>query len=354
MNITIVGAGYVGFSNAVVLAQKANVIVYDIDDKKVDGINNQTYFLNEEEIKEFVATNELSLVATTNIEEAYQQPDIVMLCLPTDYDPNANSFNVNSIIEHIKYIKENNINCPIIIKSTIYPSLCDEIKEKYQIEVNYLPEFLRETKSLHDNLNPHRIIVGGNQTNIQEFIDLYISLINNKDCCVINMTNYEASVVKLFCNNYLAMRVAYFNEVDTFCIKHNLDARSVVKAISLDPRIGDFYNNPSFGYGGYCLPKDVKALMATLDDDFGLLNNIDDANNKRKRFIAQQLVNKTDGPIGFYRLQMKKDSDNIRQSPLINIIEQLISLGRTVYIYEPILDKNVYHPQLQIVDDVSK
>ena len=167
INITIVGAGYVGFSNAVVLAQKANVIVYDIDDKKVDGINNQTYFLNEEEIKEFVATNELSLVATTNIEVAYQKPDIVMLCLPTDYDPNTDSFNVNSIIEHIKYIKENNINCSIIIKSTIYPSLCNDIYERYGVEVNYIPEFLRETKSLYDNLNPHRIIVGGNQTNIQ-------------------------------------------------------------------------------------------------------------------------------------------------------------------------------------------
>ena len=335
--ITIAGGGYVGLSLATLLSQNTEVVILDIDSNKVDMINRRIPTIEEPMIKEFFETKDLKLSATTNKEEAYKNTDLVIVATPTNYDEVTNYFDTSSIDDVIINLKKVNNDAPVFIKSTIPIGFVNSMRRKYNKDnIYFSPEFLREGSSLKDNLYPSRIIVGGRDNISEEFAQLLKDAALN-DPEVIFMGPNEAESVKLFANNYLAMRVAYFNELDNFAKTNHLNSEKIIKGISLDPRIGDYYNNPSFGYGGYCLPKDSKQLKANFDrthTPYNLISAIVESNKTRKDFITEDILSLNTESVGIYRLIMKSGSDNFRESAIFDIIKNL-KCKRKIYIYEP-------------------
>lgn len=344
MNITVVGLGYVGLSNAILLAQHNQVRALDLVQEKVDLINQGVSPIADGEIQNYLTTQELNLEATTDKEYVYgHQPEFVVVAAPTDYDDERDHFNtiaLESVLEDaLKYAPQ----ATIIIKSTIPVGYTKRINEKYQTtNIIFSPEFLREGRALYDNLYPSRIVVGDTGERGQTFANLMLEGAATQDIKILLMDSTEAEAVKLFSNTYLALRVSYFNELDTYAETKGLDTKAIIDGVSLDPRIGDYYNNPSFGYGGYCLPKDTKQLLANYKDvPNNLIRAIVDSNATRKGFIADQVLANKPETVGVYRLAMKTDSDNFRQAAIFDIMKQIRAEGVEVIIYEPSLKDEV-------------
>nr|AAC67251.2 UDP-glucose dehydrogenase [Pasteurella multocida] len=342
--ITIAGAGYVGLSNAVLLAQHHNVILLDIDQNKVDLINNKKSPITDKEIEDFLQNKSLTMMATTDKEVALKNADFVIIATPTDYNTETGYFNTSTVEAVIEQTLSINPQATIIIKSTIPVGFTENMREKFNTpNLIFSPEFVREGKALYDNLYPSRIIVGSTSYQAKVFADMLTQCARKKDVTVLFTHNTEAEAVKLFANTYLAMRVAFFNELDTYASLHHLNTKDIINGISTDPRIGTHYNNPSFGYGGYCLPKDTKQLLANYADvPQNLIEAIVKSNETRKRFITHDVLNKKPKTVGIYRLIMKSGSDNFRASAILDIMPHLKENGVEIVIYEPTLNQQAF------------
>ena len=345
-NITIVGAGYVGTSLSVLLAQKFRVVTFDIDKKKVDQINNQLSPIDDKDINVFLKEKELNIQATSDKKMAYSNANFVVVATPTDYDERTNRFNTKSVESVIEDVMKINNEAVIIIKSTVPIGFTKKLQEKFQKkDIIFSPEFLREGKALYDNLYPSRIIMGSSIDSAKRFAT-FLADSSNTDATEVQtlfIDSDEAEAIKLFSNTYLAMRVAYFNEVDTFCELKGLKSKEIIDGIGLDPRIGSKYCNPSFGYGGYCLPKDTKQLLSNYNNvPSNIIKAVVDSNETRKKHVADSILAKNPSIVGAYRLSMKEGSDNFRESSIISIIEILKRREIPIIIFEPLLKSNTY------------
>ena len=346
MKITVVGIGYVGISLSLLLSQLHQVTAIDIDSEKVDKINNKISPLDDNSIANFLSSKTLKLKASNNLKLAIIGSEIIIISTPTNYDENTNQFNTNSIETVIKEIIQSNLDCPIFIKSTIPVGFTEELRKKYKKDSIYFsPEFLREGNLLNDNLMPSRIIVGGIDENAKKFGNLLLQIVDNdhKQVPVEYMDSSEAEAVKLFSNTYLAMRISYFNELDSYCESRGLNSEKVIKGVCHDNRIGNYYNNPSFGYGGYCLPKDTKQLLKNYESvPNNIIKAIVDSNSTRKDFIADKIIARNPKIVGVHRLIMKDGSSNFRESAILGILKRIKAKGIEVIIYEPLMHEAVF------------
>lgn len=344
MNITIVGAGYVGLSNAVLLAQHNKVIVIDISQEKIDLINQKKLPIIDAEMETYLSSKTLHLSATTDKTLAYQNADFIIIATPTDYDSDENHFDTKSVEMVIADVLAINPHALIIIKSTVPVGFTEKVRKRLQTDnIIFSPEFLREGKALYDNLYPSRIVVGEHSERAGIFANLLAESAIKKDVPILFVKSTEAEAIKLFSNTYLALRVAYFNELDTFAERRGLDTKQIIEAVGLDPRIGSHYNNPSFGYGGYCLPKDTKQLRANYADiPNNIIGAIVDANQTRKDHIVEMVQKKNPKVVGIYRLSMKKGADNFRSSAILGIMKQIQERGGELVIYEPSLSEEYF------------
>ena len=355
MKIAIAGTGYVGLSLATLLSQKNEVVALDIIEEKVNMINDRISPINDAEIEEFFREKNLNLRATLDYKDAFEDAKFIIISTPTNYDEEKNFFDTFSVEDIIKKVKNLKLDTTMVVKSTVPVGFIKDMKEKYQIDnIMFSPEFLREGHALYDNLYPSRIIVGEKSKRAEEFANLLKDGCNKKDVVIKYMDSKEADAVKLFANTYLALRVTYFNELDTYAEMNDLNTKDIIEGVCLDPRIGNHYNNPSFGYGGYCLPKDTKQLLANFKDvPQNMIRAIIESNTTRKKHVADMILKKDPKTVGIYRLIMKSNSDNFRASAIQSVIKYLSESGVNIVIYEPTIKEDKFE-KFDVIHDLKE
>lgn len=352
MKIAVAGIGYVGLSNAAILARQHEVVLVDIDPDRVEAVNQRRSPIHEEDLDRFLVEEDLNLSATLDTEQAYTGADFVIVAAPTDYDADTNHFNTTAVESVIALVAKFNSAARVIIKSTIPVGFTQRMRHEYRgLSITFSPEFLREGRALHDNLHPSRIVVGDTGAVGRQFADLLLAAGDETDVPVLLTDSSEAEAIKLFANTYLALRVAYFNELDTYAAMHGLNSAQIIEGVGLDPRIGTHYNNPSFGYGGYCLPKDTKQLLANYSNvPQNLINAVVQANTTRKDFIADDILRRGPQTVGVHRLVMKAGSDNFRTSSIQGVMKRIKAKGVPVIVYEPTLDAEEFFNSEVVAD----